>query len=118
MAQGVCEQGKVKTVSYRSEHEYEAIREELMAINDKYNINREVSAGSLDFNSMPLKIRTRRRHLRHLYEEMSRQRFIMTVPPVDRRKLVKLVNRAHLVHYTDVGDMPQDHGPPAKLLDN
>ena len=115
MAQGVCEQGKVKSVSYRSEHEYEAIRSELIAINDKYNVNRKnLPAGTLSALNMPTKIRTRRRHLRHQYAEMSRQRFIMTVSPVDRRNLTKLVNRAHLSpHHADVGDIRR-----AKFLDN
>ena len=106
---------RVQTITYRSEHEYEIVRKELMAINDKYNIGRVGSDVGSGFCSIPKQVRTRRHNLRLKYAEMSRQRYIITVPPDDRRNLTKLINKAHPPHHhpSDVGDIRR-----AKFLDN
>ena len=76
---------------YTSEAEYQLISKELHDIGETYRINRRGKVSEL-----PPYIRSKWRHLRGKYAEMSRQRYLVTVPPKDRKRNTQLVNNAHL----------------------
>jgi len=82
---------KHATICYRSEAEYQLIRQELHGINKEYRINQK----GAKVREVSPQIRTRRRNLRKKYAKMSRQRYLLTLLPSDRKKNTQLVNNAH-----------------------
>lgn len=83
---------KHATICYKSEAEYQLIRQELHGINKEYRINQK----GAKVRELSPQIRTRWRNLRKKYAEMSRQRYLLTILPSDRKKNTQLVNNAHL----------------------
>jgi len=79
------------TICYTSEVDYRLIRQELYAINAKYRISQKGGKA----HELSLQVRKRWENLRKKYVEMSRQRYLLTVSPRDRKKNTQLVNKAH-----------------------